>query len=179
MEGVGGGIGKAEAARVRGEAHVDRVQDIPLGLDPQDLQHIPHYLGAAGAVRVHQLQVAEAGSGAMVIDAQGHPWQKVLESLRQHTGGGHIGGDHRILRVYFLGGQALMEPGVPGGDSGVFQHMGGFAQLPQPQAQGGGGAYGIPVRPDVGEDHVIVMGQEVRRCLSPRQLLHGSFPPES
>ena len=151
-EGVGRGVGEAEAARIRAEAHIDSVQSLRLPLPAHALQHIEDHLRAGGTVRVHQFQIGEGGGRAMVIDAQ-----KVLGVVRQHAGGSHVRGDHGVILPRVLHGQPLHHPGKPGAHPGICQHMGIFSQAPQPQAKGRGAAQSVPVRPDMGQDHIVVV----------------------
>ena len=128
------GVGEAEAAGIRGNAHVHRLRQRPVGLDAHQLQHVPHHLGAGGAVPVHKLLLRKGGRGAVMVDAQGDFPQQRPEVRRQHLGRRHV---HRDDGVAFLCpglGQPLVEPGKPGRHLFIFQHMGGFAQLPKPPA---------------------------------------------
>ena len=177
-EGVLRGVGEPEAARVRGKPHVHRLGKPFLHGYSQDFQNIPHQLRAGGAVRVHDLPGGEGGGGSVVVDAKLHPIQQRREGIGQHSRGGHVHGDGNVPLLRFLPGQPLMEEGEPGGDLRVLENMAGFAQAPQPQAQRGGAAQGVPVGTAVGQQQVMVMAGEKFRRLSPRQLRHGS-PPES
>ena len=178
-EGMGGGVGKAEAAGIRAQAHIDAVQHLRLPGRFHKLQHVIDHLGAGGAVRVHQLQVGKGGGRAVVVNAQPHPAEIPLGVVRQHPGRGHIGGDDGIVLSGLLHGKALQHPAEPAANAGIHQHMGGLAQTPQPQAQRRGAAQGIPVGADMGENHIVVMVAQESRRLNPRQALRHGLPPES
>ena len=173
---MGGGVGVAEAAGVGGGAHVHGLGGFFIHPAAQQGQQVIDDLGAAGAGGVHQLQVGEAGGAAVVIDAQPHPAQQKLKFLGQNAGGGHIHADDAVALLGGGDGEALMEPPEPGADPGIFQHMGGFAQAAQPQAQRRRGADGVPVGAGVGEDDIVVIGGKERRGFSSRQYLHGRSP---
>ena len=175
-EGMGGGIGIAEAAGVGGGPHVDGLGDLLIQRAAQQGQQVIDDLRAAGAVRVHQLEVGEAGGAAVVIDAQPDAAQKGLKVLRQHIGGGHVHADDAVAGGGLSDSQAPVQPAVAGGDLFVFQHMGRLAHGPQPQAQGGGGADGVTVRPGVGEDQVAVVRLQKIGGLSSRQDVHRRSP---
>ena len=110
----------------------------------------------------------------MVVDAERHPAQQRLGVLRQHAGGCHVRRDHGVAFLCAFGGQALYHPGKTGADPGVFQNIGGFAQAPQPQAQGRGAAQGVPVRPHMGQNYILIVVQQKGRRVNPLQALrHG------
>ena len=107
-----------------------------------------------------------------MVNAQGDFPQQRAKVCGQHLRGRHV---HRDDGVAFLCpglGQPLVEPGKPGGHFFVFQDMSGFAQLPQPPAQGGRAADGVPVRAAVGQNGEMVVFQKKTRRISSRQNLH-------
>ena len=108
----------------------------------------------------------------MVIDAQLDFSHQILGLVLEHAGCGHVNADDAVPGADTGGTESLVEPLVFGADAFVFQHMGGFPQLAQPQAQGGGGADGIAVRAGMGEDDVMVMGGQKCGCFSSRQYFH-------
>ena len=111
-----------------------------------------------------------------MVNAQGNLPQQRSEIRRQHLGRRYV---HRDDGVSFLHpglGQPLVEPGKPGSDFFIFQHMGGLAQLPQPPAQSGRAADGVPVRAAVGQNGKMVVFQKKTRRISSRQNLHRVLP---
>ena len=147
---MGGGVGVAEAAGVRGGAHIDGLGNAFVQGAVHQGQHIIHDLRAAGADGVHQFKIREAGGAAVVVDAELNPPQQRLESLLEDARRGHVHAQYAVGVRRRVGGEPLMEPPEPGADLFVFQHVSGFAQLPQSQAEGGGGADGVPVGTGVG-----------------------------
>ena len=80
-----------------------------------------------------------------------------------------------VLRLRL--GDPLVAPGEKLRNAAVIEHMGGLAQLPQTQTQRGGGADGVPVGADVGEDaEMIPLPQPLCRLRSRHR--HGR-PPEN
>ena len=69
-----------------------------------------------------------------MVNTQGDFPQQRAKVCGQHLRGRHIHRDDGVALLHPGLGQPLMEPGKPGGHFLVFQHMGGFAQLPQPPA---------------------------------------------
>ena len=172
-EGVVGGIGEAEAAGVRGGAHIDGLGQGRVHPGAHGFHNVPNKLRAGSAVRVHQLQVGEGGGGAVMVDPQSDMAQVLLKSLGQHLGGGHVGGHEDRALLGLLHGQPLMEPLEPGGDLAVGQDEAGLAQAPEPQAQGRGGADGIAVGAAVGQQAEVIPLQEPPGGIIPRQRHRG------
>ena len=107
-----------------------------------------------------------------MVNAQGDLPQQRAKVRRQHLRGRHVHRDDGVAFLHPWLGQPLVEPGKPGGHFLVFQHMRGFAQLPQSPAQRGGGADGVPVRAAVGQNGKMVVFQKKTRRISSRQNLH-------
>ena len=108
----------------------------------------------------------------MVVDAQGNLPQQRPEIRRQHLRGRHVHRDDGVAFLHPWLGQPLMEPRKPGRHFFVDKHMGGLAQLPQPPAQSGRAADGVPVRAAVGQNGEMVVFQKKTRRISSRQNLH-------
>ena len=115
----------------------------------------------------------------MVVNPQGDVSQIPLEFYGQHTGGSHVHGHQGVtFRGFFLG-QSVMQPGKTIGNLVIFQQMGGFAHIPQNPAKGSGRTQGIAVGTAVGQNRVVIMGQQKVRCLIQRQFLHRASLPGS
>ena len=84
LKGMGGGVGIAEAAGVRGGTHIHRFRNLPVGLHTHQAQHVPDQLRAGRAVGVHQFGISKRRSASMVVDAQGDSSQQGLKRFRQH-----------------------------------------------------------------------------------------------
>ena len=95
-----------------------------------------------------------------------------LAIIRQHTGRSHIHAHHKIPFLCLGLGQTLVQMGIFGSSFRIFQNVGGFAQLPQTHAQQCGRADGIAVRTAVGNDGVVIVGQQNGCGLRSRQILH-------
>ncbi len=115
----------------------------------------------------------------MVVDPQGDASLKALEARRKHTGGSHVHADNGIPGFGGFLGQTHMEPPEPVGYLRIFQNMGGFSQFPQSPAQCRAAAQGVPVRTAMGQDGIMVMGNQKGGGLSLSQFLHRALPPES
>ena len=104
----------------------------------------------------------------MVVDPQGKAVQILLVVRRQQVGRCHIHRHQGISTGRFCYRQAQQAAVQKGGGLGIVQDMGGFAQLPQSHAQRRGRTDGIAVGPGMGQDTVIVMGEEPLGALIPR-----------
>ena len=178
-KGMGGGVGIAEAAGIRGQPHIYGFRDGPVRRHIHQGQYIPDDLRAGSAASVHQLPLGKGCGRAMMVNPQGNTLLPGGECLGHHAGGGGIHADQRIPSLRRVLGQARVEPGEAVGNLRIFQHMGSLSQLPQPQAQGGGGAGGVSVRAAVGQNGIVIPFQQETGSLSPRQCHHRGSPQGS
>ena len=107
-----------------------------------------------------------------MVNAQGDFAQQRAKVCGQHLRGRHVHRDDGVALLCPGLGQPLMEPRKPGRHFFVDKHMGGLAQLPQPPAQSGRAADGVPVRAAVGQNGEMVVFQKKPRRISSRQNLH-------
>ena len=112
----------------------------------------------------------------MVVNPQFDSAHQIPCFVLKHSGSGHIYTDDAAVCLDGGDAQPPVKPLVLGADALVFQHIGGFAQLAQTAAQGGGGADGVAVRAGVGENHIIIVGGQKGGSLIPRQWLHCLSP---
>ena len=176
---MGGGIGKAEAAGVGGDAHIHRLRHILVHGQTQDGQHIPHKLRAGSAGAVHQFLRRVGSTGAVMVDLQRHTVRHRRKSPGQHILSRHIHSHYGIRGMGQLLGQTLQQEIAAARAFRRQQDMGSLAQCPQTSAQHRGGTQGIPIGPLVGKNTVGVMGQQKPCRLSSRQILHRASLPGS
>ena len=175
LEGLGGGIGEAEAAGVGGDGDVNRLGHFRGDLHAHGRQYLVDELAAPGAGGVEQGVGGIEGVAGVVVDAQLERARKALPALGQEGFGGHIHGHHGgVLRP--VGAEQPFHAGqVPAGKLGIFPDPGVLAQASKPQTQRNGAAGGVAVGADVGED------QKVIPCPEPPggflRFLHRGIPP--
>ena len=179
IKGVGSGVGKAEAAGVRGNAHIHRLCHLLVRLYAHIQQKLPNDLRAGGRFRVYILVGRVFPAGAVVVDPQVNAVFHFCKGTGQHTVCCHIHGNQGIALLRLGLGKALQQRGVKGRDLVVVEHMGGFAQAAQTQTKGGGRADGVSVGLPVGQNGEPVSGQKPVGALSSRQFLHLFLPLKS
>ena len=178
-EGMGGGVGIAEAASVGGQSHIHRLRQIPVRLHAHFHQHVPHHLGAGSTGGVHQLRIGERSSRGVVVNPQGNVSQQIGVDVGNQLGRGHVHTDNGVSLCHGVLGQPGVQPGKPGRQIGIGQDVGGFSQHPQPPAQCSSGAQGISVRPPVGQNGIVIPLQQETGSLSSVPDRHRGAPRES
>ena len=171
------GVGKAEAAGIRGGAHIDGVRHFFVHFHIQLRQNVPDDLGTGGRLRIHQRLGGEFPVAAVVVDAQIHTVSQIRMGSGEHMILGHIHRHDQIAVAGLLHGQSLEQGRQLRGDFRIVENAGILADGAQGQAQSRGGAHGVAVRAAVGQDAVIVVFVEVIRDLSSRQKHRLSLPP--
>ena len=154
-EGIFRGIGKTEAARIRGDGHIDGLRHVPVGRDAQFFQHIPDQLTAAAAVGHDKAFGGIAGVAGMVVETKLRLSGKALTAHGQQAFRCQIH-SHQGKTVGLLGGQTLQTVGIPRGKLGIFPDVRLFAQTPQTETQGNGTARGIAIGSAVGQNEKII-----------------------
>ena len=95
-----------------------------------------------------------------MVNGQVHPVGVGLGVLGEEVRGGDVRGDHP-LRLEALRGGVGQEVGGRGvRQLRVGEQVGRFPLSTETGAEGGGGAHGVPVGPEVGEDENVVKGPQ-------------------
>jgi len=179
IEGVGGGVGKPEAAGVCGDTNVDGLGHTLVRLYLHIQQQLPNNLGTGCAVGLHQLPGSILPAGAVMVDPQIDAVFKAIVGPGQHIVRRHIHGDENIPLLRLGLGKALHQRGKQGRNIGIFENMGSLSHAPQTQTKTHGRANGVAVGLAVGQNDEIIPLQQPVGAIKSRQFRHFDLPPGS
>ena len=155
--GVRCGIAVLKAAGVGGHGHIQGYRHG--GGDGAEFpENVVDQLAAGGPPGVQAGLRRKKRLGGVVVDGQiNPPRQPGFSSPGEQAAGGDVHAHHRLRNIALRGQAALQIGGEQVGLLRVGTDPRRPAQGPQPLAQGGGAADGVPVGALVGEDQIVVM----------------------